>query len=204
MNKQLFLLCLSMMAFTANAQTMVDDFETNQYGWTEMSNKSGIAIIKDGFIRLEAKPGEEVFSTCYAPFDFNKPFTMSVDVLDVGKFSLPVINFRQIGLLLDYEDEKNHIKFYLFRESAVLERVVNGVIVARKAEELKRAVETGSGLKLEVNYTLNELSFRINGIKSLSYRRRLPQGEFMLGTSGIGFYAAMSTKVSFDNLIIEQ
>lgn len=64
MKKQLFLLCLSMMAFTANAQTMVDDFETNQYGWTEMSNKSGIAMIKGGVIRLEAKQGEEVFSTC--------------------------------------------------------------------------------------------------------------------------------------------
>lgn len=101
---------------------------------------------------------------------------MSVDVLDVGKFTFPVISFRQIVLLLDYE--KNYIKFYLFRESAVLERVVNGVIVARKEEELKRAVETGSGLKLEVDYTLNELSFRINvGLQSYGFEYKHLQCE---------------------------
>lgn len=188
---------MSAVAIVANAQVMLDDFESNQYGWTETTQRGGLAVIKDGVMRLEAK--SEVHATCYAPFDYNKPFTMTVDVLADKIATQP-----EFGLLFDYEDDENYIEFVVYRERAVLSRKVSGKVVARKTEDLKLEKGKGIGLQIEVEYTLNELTFRVNGVKALSYRRRVAYGEFLLGTSGIGFYAGLGQKVSFDNLKIEQ
>ena len=182
---------------TVYAQIMVDDFETNQFGWTETTQRGGTAIIKDGVMRLEAEDG--VITTCYAPFDYNKPFIMQVEVLADKIAKKP-----EFGLLFDYEDDQNFIIFKLLKDRAVLERFVADQIVARKVEDLKLDKGKSVGLQIEVEYTLNELVFRVNGVKALSYRRRTPYGEFLLGTSGIGFFAALDQKVSFDNLKIEQ
>ena len=179
------------------AQVMVDDFETNQFGWTETTQRGGLAIIKDGVMRLEAKGS--VYTTCYAPFDYNKPFTMTVDVIADKIAAMP-----EFGLLFDYEDDENYINFVMYRDRAVLIRKVAGTVVAKKTEDLKLDKGKGIGLQIEVEYTLNELTFRVNGVKALSYRRRVAYGEFLLGTSGIGFYAGLGQKISFDNLKIEQ
>ena len=182
-----------------NAQVMLDDFESNQFGWTETTQRGGLAVIKDGVMRLEAKGSGTVYATCYAPFDYNKPFILSCDVL-----ADKINSYPEFGLLFDYEDDQNYIKFILYRESAVLVRMVAGNEVAKKTEDLKLNKGKGIGLQIEVEYTLNELTFRVNGVKALSYRRRVAYGEFLLGTSGIGFYAGLGQKVSFDNLKIEQ
>lgn len=181
------------------AQVMVDDFESNQFGWTETTQRGGLAVIKDGVMRLEAKGSGEVYATCYAPFDYNKPFTMTVDII-----ADKVATWPEFGLLFDYEDDENYINFVMYRDRACLVRRVAGVVVARKTEDLKLNKGKGIGLQLDIEYTLNELIFRVNGVKALSYRRRVPYGEFLLGTSGIGFYAGLGQKVSFDNLKIEQ
>jgi len=181
------------------AQVMVDDFETNQFGWTETTQRGGLAVIKDGVMRLEAKGSGIVNTTCYAPFDFNKPFIMTVDVLADKIGSWP-----EFGILFDYEDDHNFIRFTMMRETCILQRFVANTQVARKEEDLKLDKGKNIGLQVEVEYTLNELTFRINGVKALSYRRRVAHGEFLLGTSGIGFYAGLGQKVSFDNLKIEQ
>lgn len=190
------------MPFFANAQVMVDTFDSNQYGWTETTMRGGLGIIKDGVLRIESKT-QMVTVTCYAPFDFNKPFTMSVDAL-ADKISGTI---KSCGLLFDYEDDRNYIKFALFDDHSVLERVVGGQVVAHKEEDLKLGKGENVGFHVEVEYSLSELLFRVNGVKALTYRRRLPDGHFLLGTSGIGFYSECSSrsqKVSYDNLIIEQ
>ena len=56
----------------------------------------------------------------------------------------------------------------------------------------------------EVEYNLNELVFKVNGVKAMSYRRRLAKDEFLLGTSGIGFFAQEGQVIDFDNLKIIQ
>lgn len=197
MKRILNLLFVFAISVCLHAQVMLDDFETNQYGWTETTQRGGLAIIKDGVMRLEAK--SSVYATCYAPFDFNKPFIMSVDVL-----ADKINTWPEFGLMFDFEDDQNYINFVMYRDKAVLIRKVADQIVARKEEDLKLEKGKNIALQIEVEYTLNELSFRINGVKALSYRRRVPNGEFLLGTSGIGFYASYGQKVSFDNLKIEQ
>ena len=190
---------LFLLSVTANAQIMEDDFSSNQFGWTETSGRGGKAIIKDGMLYLEADDDTEVHATCYAPFDYDKPFVMSVDVL-----ADKVSKWERFGVLFDYEDEQNYIRFTLFKNEAILERFVANKLVARKQEDLKLNKGKKIGLTIEVEYNLNELVFKVNGVKSLTYRRRVPNGEFLLGTSGIGFCAINEQKVNFDNLKIVQ
>ena len=198
MKKNIAIVALALLcSLNTKAQVMTDDFDTNQYGWTETTQRGGLAVIKDGVMRLEAK--DKVHATCYAPFDYNKPFTMTVDVLADKIATMP-----EFGLMFDYEDDENYINFIMYRDRAVLVRKVAGTVVARKSEDLKLEKGKGIGLQIEVEYTLNELTFRVNGVKALSYRRRMAYGEFLLGTSGIGFYAGLGQRVSFDNLKIEQ
>lgn len=199
--KKAFSILLIIFAYSlcTNAQVMVDEFDTNQYGWTETTQRGGTAIIKDGVMRLEAKSSSSVYATCYAPFDFNKPFSLSVDVLADKINTMP-----EFGLLFDFEDDQNYLEFVMYRDRAVLRRKVADQVVATKQEDLKLEKGKNIGLQIEVEYTLNELLFRINGVKALSYRRRVPYNEFLLGTSGIGFIAGYGQKVSFDNLKIEQ
>lgn len=212
MKKNIAIVALALLcSLNTKAQVMTDDFDTNQYGWTETTQRGGLAVIKDGVMRLEANTGSiydkakekavpaYVCATCYAPFDYNKPFTMTVDVL-----ADKVGTWTNLGLLFDYEDDANFIVFKVHKDEAELLRFVRGTIVAVKREDLKLSKGKGIGLQIEVEYTLNELAFRVNGVKALSYRRRVAYGEYLLGTSGIGFYAEQGQKVSFDNLKIEQ
>lgn len=178
---------------------MEDDFETNQYGWSETAGKRGTALVKDGVMHLESKSDVLLTSTCYAPFDFNKPFVMQVEAL-----AKKVDDDKIFGILLDYEDDQNYIAFYMCEGEARLIRVYENKIVAMKYEALKLKSGKKVGIELEVEYNLSELIFKVNGIKAMTYRRRLAKDEYMLGTSGIGFFARYGQVIDFDNLKIIQ
>ena len=60
------------------------------------------------------------------------------------------------------------------------------------------------GIEFEVQYNLNELIFFVNGVRAMTYRRRVAKDEYLLGTSGIGFYARGGQVIDFDNLQIIQ
>lgn len=56
MIKKLAICILSLfMGYPLYAQVMEDDFETNQYGWTETMGKRGLAVIRDGVIISKVK-----------------------------------------------------------------------------------------------------------------------------------------------------
>lgn len=179
------------------SQVMEDDFESNQYNWSELSSSRGIALIKDGVMHLESK-AKNVLSTCYAPFDVNKPF-----VLDVEALAKKIDNNNVFGILLDYEDEQNFILFYISDEEAKLEVWKENKIVGYKEESLKLRKGKKVGIEFEIEYNLNELIFKVNGIRAMAYRRRIAKDDFLLGTSGIGFFARKGT-IDFDNLKITQ
>lgn len=199
MRKFLFLIIVLLGIYTNTfAQLMVDDFESNQFGWTESAGKRGMAVIKDGVMHLESK-GKGINSTCYAPFDFSKPFTLSVEAL-----AKKIDDDKIFGILLDYEDDQNYMLFYICEGEANLEVVREDKIVGKKQEALKLKKGKKIGVEFEVEYKLNELEFRVNGVRAMDYRRKIAQGEFMLGTSGIGFFARGGQVIDFDNLKINQ
>lgn len=179
------------------AQIMEDDFESNQYNWSELSSSRGKAIIQDGVLHLESS-SKFVLSTCYAPFDINKPFVFTVEAL-----AKKIDNRNLFGILLDYEDEHNYILFYISDDEAKLEIWKENKLVGYKEEALKLRKGKKVGIDFEVEYNLNELIFKVNGVRAMAYRRRISKDDFLLGTSGIGFYARKGT-IDFDNLKIVQ
>lgn len=198
MKKVFFLITMALFSHcVTNAQVMEDDFESNQYNWSELSSGRGKAMIKDGVLHLES--GRKfVMSTCYAPFDVNKPFIFSVEAL-----AKKIDNSNLFGIVLDFEDEQNFILFYISDDEAKLEIWKENKVVGYKEEALKLRKGKKVGIDFEVEYNLNELTFKVNGVRAMSYRRRISKDDFLLGTSGIGFYARRGT-IDFDNLKIVQ
>lgn len=182
----------------AYSQIIEDDFETNQFGWSEQSSKRGIALVKEGVLHMESKENH-ITSTCYAPFDYAKPFTLKVEAL-----AKKIDDDKIFGILLDYEDDQNYLLFYICEGEARLEVCKEDKVIGRKFEALKLRSGKKIGVEFEVEYNLNELIYRVNGIKAMSYRRRLSKDEFLLGTSGIGFFAKGGQIIDFDNLKIVQ
>ena len=197
--KQLLFLFTFLVSFNSAiySQVMEDDFESNQYNWSELSSSRGKALIRDGVLHLESS-SKFVLSTCYAPFDVNKPFILSVEAL-----AKKIDSRNLFGILLDYEDEQNYILFYISDDEAKLEITRENKIVGYKEEALKLRKGKKVGLEFEVEYNLNELIFKVNGVRAMAYRRRISKDDFLLGTSGIGFYARKGS-IDFDNLKITQ
>lgn len=182
------------------AQVMSDTFDSNENGWSEIVNKKkGTALVIDGVLHMESKEGVQVISSCYAPFDYEKPFVLKVEAL-----AKKIDDVRFFGILLDCEDDNNNILFYLCEGEARLRVTKEGQIVGEKSERLNLDSGKKVGISFEVEYNLTELIFRVNGVKATSYRRRVSKGEFLLGTSGIGFYACNGQVIDWDNLTVEQ
>lgn len=188
----MLLLCGSIFA------QMEDDFESNQWGWNERSDNKGVALVKDGVMHIESK-SKPIFATVYAPFDIDKPFILTCEAL-VKKIN----NDKIFGIVLDYEDENNYMCFYLSEDEAKLEVFREDKLIAKRYEAIKLNSGKSVGVTFEVEYALNELVFKVNGVKAMTYRRRLEKDQFLLGTSGIGFFARNGQVIDFDNLKIIQ
>jgi len=200
MKKKYLLLSLLLCMISPNlyAQVMEDDFESNQFGWTESVGKRGVAVIRDGVLHMESK-GKPLTSTCYGSFDINKPFILQVEAL-----AKKIDDDKIFGILLDYEDDQNYILFYICEDEANLEIVKEDKLIGKKQEALKLKKGKRVGIEFEVEYNLNELVYKVNGVRAMSYRRRVAKDEFLLGTSGIGFFARGGQVIDFDNLKIIQ
>lgn len=180
------------------AQIMEDDFETNQYGWTETASKHGTALIKEGVLHMESKDAL-LTSTTYGAFDISKPFVLTVEAL-----AKKIENDKIFGILLDYEDDQNLILFYICEGEAYLEVWKEGKLTGLRHAQLKLKSGKNVGIDFEVEYNLNELVFKVNKVKAMTYRRRITNNDFLLGTSGIGFAARGGQIIDFDNLKIIQ
>ena len=191
-------LLLCMISPNLYAQVMEDDFESNQFGWTESVGKRGVAVIRDGVLHMESK-GKPLTSTCYGSFDINKPFILQAEAL-----AKKIDDDKIFGILLDYEDDQNYILFYICEDEANLEIVKEDKLIGKKQEALKLKKGKRVGVEFEVEYNLNELVYKVNGVRAMSYRRRVAKDEFLLGTSGIGFFARGGQVIDFDNLKIIQ
>lgn len=181
-----------------SAQVMEDDFETNQFSWNETVGKRGQAVIKDGVLHMETSK-EKLLCTTYGPFDVSKPFVMSCDA-----YVKKIDDDKIFGIVLDYEDENNFMCFYINEGESRLEILKDGHLTGIKYAKINLESGKKKEVKFEVEYTLNEIIFTVNGMKALSYRRRVSNGDFILGTSGIGFFVRFGAFVDFDNLKVIQ
>lgn len=182
----------------AKAQLIVDDFESNNLGWTEDMSSSRVAVIKDGHLHLEGKSAG-VISSCYAPVDIDKPFEIKCEA-----FVKSLTGSKHFGIVMDYEDDMNYISFTIEDDRVVVDRIVEDKLIGKKSQPLKLTSKKKTGIDFRIEYSLQKLTLFINEMKVIEYQRRVEKGDFMLGTTGIGFYAGKNTEVDFDNFQIIQ
>ena len=81
---------------TAQRIKIIEDFESNTLGWTEILENKGQAIISEGVMQIESK-GEQYHSTAWTDLDPNVPFEITVDV-KVRRLD----GSRTFGIILDF------------------------------------------------------------------------------------------------------
>lgn len=200
--KNLITILFVFVAMSANAQTFTDAFDSNTLGWTEVSSKSGEAIIQDGVMRIEGKiaGGTTLFgykqpsfieTHCYAGFDVKKNFEIKCEVL-----AKKISEDGSFGIILDYIDDGNFLAFVISNKDAILMRLSNKELVGCITNKLKLVEKKKAKIDLSIKSTFQKIQFYVNGMMALE-ARYLP-----LESNGIGFYVYGEQVVDFDNLQI--
>lgn len=185
----LFISCLSM-----SAQIATENFSDNRMGWTQRE-KGKEVVIKRGKLCLDSK-GKAAISTCFAPMDINKPFSISVEV--EAKKLAPN---HTVGMMVDVEDEYNFILFQFAGNQVSFCRIINERLEGYRETDFR--VRTGRKMTLTIEYDSNRLTFLVNGKKAMEYQKHLKAGESLVGTTGVGLYAR-GISAEFDNFEINQ
>lgn len=98
--RTIFLIIILICAMTLNAQIkIVEDFENGAtLGWEEFSNKTGSAIIKEGFIELKSHKKRQVAAT-----NVKLPINGNYDFKITAKILIPKFN-KKMGLDIFFLD----------------------------------------------------------------------------------------------------
>lgn len=199
--QKLFILLFTFAVVSASAQTIKEDFESNSLGWTEISGKTGEAIIKDGVMHIEGKNkgGSTIWGAykapsfiethCYPGIDATKNFTIKCDAIakrinDNGAF----------GIILDYFDNGNFVAFIVDKDKAYLQRYYNNNLIGMIENDLKIKDKKNTKLKFEIKSTYKKLEFFINDMLAIEAR------HIDITSNGFGFYVFGEQIVDFDNL----
>lgn len=196
--KKLIIALMAVLSFATAKAQVLDDFESNNFGWTESVGSNYEAIIKEGHLHLKgkSKPG---ISACYAPFDLSRPFELRCEA-----FVKSLTGSKNFGILIDYEDDDNYILFSITNENINVKYIKEGKEAGHRTADLKIKSKKKTGMDFRLEYTLQKIVLYVNDVRAIEYQRRLEPGQFMLGTTGIGFYVDEDTEVDFDNLEIRQ
>lgn len=194
------LLFIAAMAATvlANAQ-FKDDFESNKMGWSEFVAKDGEATIKEGKLHLIGKKDISNDNTsfiptyCYAPFDFNKNFSIKAKV-----FAKKIDDENNFGIMFNYIDEYNFCAFIITEDYVYFRRVKEGRLVGFNRNGAKTKNLKKSDVNLEIKSTFNKVEFYINNVKVIE------QKYIPMESTGIGFYVLGKGVADFDDLEITQ
>ena len=176
---------------TAQRTKIIEDFESNTLGWTEILDSKGQAIISEGVMQIESK-GDLYYSTAWTDLDPNVPFEITVDV-KVRRLD----GSRTFGIILDYLDNSQYI-LLLVKEG-------NARFIRKKGDYegyISNSIKLEGGwkedVKLGVKYQMGKLIFEVNEIFALEAR------YVEMTSSGVGLYVAGRQKIKFDNFTITQ
>lgn len=198
MKKYILGCLLSIFAVATTKAQITDDFESNNFGWTESAGSNYEALVKEGHLHLVGKSSHGI-SSCYAPFDLSKPFELKCEC-----FIKSLTGSKNFGIMLDYVDDDNYILFCITNENVHVRYIKEGKEVGHRTADLKLKSKKKTGMDFKLEYSLQKITLYINDVRAIDYQRRLEPGQFMLGTTGIGFYVDEGTTVDFDNLVIIQ
>lgn len=198
--KRIIIILFAIAALKANAQNYTETFDSNTLGWTEASDSSGEAIIKEGVMRLIGKKsgGSTFFgyrqpsfieTHCYTPLDVTKNFEIRCDAI-----AKKISNDGCFGVILNYMDNGNFIVFVIANNYAHLMRFYNSEMIGRISNRLKLSDKKHAELNISIKSTYQKLEFFVNNMLAIE-ARYLP-----LQYNGFGFYLLGEQVVDFDNV----
>jgi hypothetical protein len=200
MKKFIITIVAIITSLSINAQ-LVENFDSNDWQWTEYSADYGKAYIRNGVMHLESDTKtdltwEEVVGTvsthAFLPMDPTKGFTLSCEAL-VEKID----NNKPFGIIMDYVDDMNCIIFVLKEDWAFLFKMREGKIVGTQRNQFKLPKQKKARLNISLEYTVGELEIRVNDTQALKCR------YIPIESNGFGFFAFGKAKVDFDNVNIK-
>ena len=186
-------------SITSYAQ-LVENFDSNNWQWTEYATNKGKAYIVNGVMRLESDTRldlswpeviESVATHSYLPMDPSKGFTITCEAL-VDKID----DNKPFGLIMDYTDDMNCLILVLKEDAAYLIKLKEGKVVGRIRNQFKLPKQKKAQLDINITYSGGELECRVNDIQALK-AKYVPRES-----NGFGFFAFGKTKVDFDNVEI--
>lgn len=198
--KKLLVALFALGTLTVNAQNVKETFDSNTLGWTEVSDKSGEAAIKEGVMHIVGKnSGGSTFfgykqpsfieTHCYSNLDVTKNFEIKCDAI-----AKKISNAGCFGVIMNYFDNGNFIVFVIDNEYAHLMRFQNNEMVGRISNKLKLVKKKKADLSLSIKNSYQKLQFYVNNMLAIE-ARYLP-----LESNGFGFYVLGEQIVDFDNV----
>lgn len=198
MKKNVMLLCLigCMAVGSLQAQRVVwqDDFETSK-GWSEYEDEAGSAAVKNGVLQIKSKEGWIFRSKCKTNLDGNKNFTISVDVALKNGLKQD----RYVGLLFDYDDNKNYKAFFVEKGFVYFEQYKEGVLIRQEKEPLKnRSKNDSKQLTFELQRKGQSALFLVNDEETID------MDGVEVHSNRVAVMVSGDQEVSFDNIKITQ
>lgn len=207
MKKMIVLMSLLICTTSIPAQ-MVEDFESNTWGWSESVQKDGQAIITEGVMMLVGKNEIDdewsykrgtstVLTSCYAPFDPTRDFTYKC----VAK-AKAINNKGYFGLIFNYKDDLNYSAFYILKGDknarVVYENVEGGELIGRRIEDLKLYKKKNVEFNFEIKNTYDKTEFYCDNVKAMEVKYK------QVESSGIGMIVIGKQTLEFDSVEIIQ
>lgn len=163
--KKLFVALFALGTLTVNAQNVKETFDSNTLGWTEVSDKSGEAVIKEGVMHIVGKnSGGSTFfgykqpsfieTHCYSNLDVTKNFEIKCDAI-----AKKISNAGCFGIIMNYFDNGNFIVFVIDNEYAHLMRFQDNEMVGRISNKLKLVEKKKANLSLSIKSSYQNCNF---------------------------------------------
>ncbi len=189
--RKIFTLIIALFAMTQLKAQIIDTFDSNMLGWTEVVGKEGSAIITEGVMRLDSKIS--ALTSTYAPIDPTKNFEMKATAV-VKKFNYD----GHFGLIVDYKDDYNYSCFCIQKKDkdavVIYERWQDHVVVGRRMADFKIEGKKNVQFDFLLKSRFDELELVINNMSVIKIKYS------PIRHSGIGFVAFNEQTIDFDNL----
>jgi len=196
MKKTILLIGILASFYCVQAQSIniIEDFETNSLGWTEVVDKRGESVIIEGVMKVRSKDETGFYeSHCFTDIDPKADFEIKCDV------KVKVINDKSnFGVMFNYTDNGNFMVFMVEKGNAVLRKYKDRRLVGSISNNIKLKKARNSNVEISIKYQTGRVLCEVNGMHAIEAR------NIELTSGGIGVYVMGKQKLEFDNLKLIQ
>ena len=195
--KAIVILLFACISFSVSAQgkfQLVDNFDSNQNGWTEAISKKSKAIIQNGVLFLDSKDKNgyaESFAFLGVSLKENFELNCQASINVISKDNY-------VGLIFNGENDNNLCAFLIGENVACLYEKRNGSWNLISSERIKLSNKKNQTINLGIKNSFGVLTFYVNGMEAIG------NITGRINYSGFGFVISGKQTAKFDNLEITQ